>query len=459
MGEARIATDAPARDGRRGMVCLDTSGNTRIPILMEMVGAMSRARSPQEVLRDYAQGIQRLAAMPGYVSLSTRGLEPGAYRITRMITDGDVAALGDIDPWTPDAALPVHRGGFLGEVIRQAYPEIILHLDLRDDPVVGDALAGFGSLMAIPLFDDGEPLNWAIMLRHEPEGFTEQDLENSILRANLVGTTVRNVLAAQEVRRAHDAVRAEMRQIARIQRALLPDPMPTIPGVALGASYETFDTAGGDLYGVRALRRTDDGRDDPHGPWAILMADASGHGPAAAVVMAMLYAILEAYPREPRGAGEVLEHANVHLCAKRIEHSFVTAFLGLYEPETRRFTWARAGHPPPIWMHRPAAGDPWTMTPLDDVGGMPLGVLDDATYEDRTVQLAPQQSVVLYTDGVTEATDPDGVPFEVRGVLRSLHECSGAPDCVISHVTGALAEHEAGERPRDDQTILVMRVE
>ena len=92
-----------------------------------------------------------------------------------------------------------------------------------------------------------------------------------------------------------------MEQIARIQRALLPDQLPNIPGVQLATSYSTFDVVGGDLYDFTALHRN--GNDQR---WALLIGDVSGHGPAAAVVMAMFHAILHTYPLDPHGPGEVL---------------------------------------------------------------------------------------------------------------------------------------------------------
>ncbi|MEE8154765.1 MAG: PP2C family protein-serine/threonine phosphatase, partial [Phycisphaerales bacterium] len=330
-------------------------------------------------------------------------------------------------------------------------------LSLRNDPGVGDALARYRSMMAIPLFDDGEPLNWAIFLRDEPQGFTVEDLEQAILRSNLVGTSVKNVLIAKQLREAHARIRAEVDHVATIQRALLPNPLPDIPGLQVVASYETFDQAGGDYYDFRALSDHGDGRDpDPNGLWGILIADASGHGPAAAVVMAMLHAILHAYPHRPDSAAEVLDHANRHLASKQIESSFVTAFFALYDPPTRRLTYARAGHNPPL-LKNPGSGG--SVDRLEAVGGVPLGVLDETTYEEAQIELQPGQTLVLYTDGITEARSPDGAMFGVGGIERALIDCTGDPDCVVQSITDPLRDHEAGVRPNDDQTIVAIRVE
>jgi sigma-B regulation protein RsbU (phosphoserine phosphatase) len=369
------------------MDVMDTSGNRRIPLLMEMVAALSRASDAKEVLREFSAGFLKLYGPRGYVSLSTRGLEPGEYKITRLITDDIGDKLAEADPWKVSSQLSVHRGGFLGDIIRTAYPQAINNLNIPNDPVVGDALARYGSVMAIPLFDTGEPLNWAITFKDDPAGYTMEELEESILRSNLGGAMVKNAIMTKQLREAHESIRHEVEQIARIQRALLPAAIPQIQGVNIGVHYETFDQAGGDMYGLRPLRPVKPGIPvgdeccDPCGPWGILIADVSGHGPAAAVVMAMMQAIFDAYPREPQGPAEVLEHANHHLFTKRIEHRFVTALFAIYDPETRRLRYARAGHNPPVWM-RPATAGGWDMAHLDRVGGVPLGILEEVSYEE-----------------------------------------------------------------------------
>ena len=445
-----------------GLDLLDLASSGRIPVLMDMVAALSRATDARDVLREFADGFTRLYGPHGYVSLSTRGLAPGQYKITRMITGDMAEGMASADPWRTWSKLPVSRGGLLGRIVEHGAPAVIQNLDLGDDPVVGDALARYRSVMAIPLFDEGELLNWAITLREDPEGFTIAELEEGILRSNLGGSAVKNALINQKLRAAHQALRQEAEQVARIQRALLPE-IPEIPGLQIGVSYETFGTAGGDMYVLRPLRPI--ARDDPGGgagcdacgPWGILIADVSGHGTPAAVVMAMVRAIIDAYPREPDGPAEVLEHANRHLCAKRIEDRFVTAFFAIYDPDTRRLTYSRAGHNPPVWM-RPGPDGGWQMERLDANGDIPLGIVEETTYSQTTITLSPGESLVLYTDGITEAQSRDGRMFGVQGIESSLLECTGKPQCAIGHITGTLKSHQAGVRPDDDQTLIVLRV-
>ena len=443
----------------RGMACLDTVGNDRIQIIMELVGDLSRAETADGVLTSFARGMQRLKHSEAYMSLSTRGLGPGRYRITRMALDGDLDAMRSTRPWASPQSIDVHTGGFLGQLIRTAYPTVIHHLDLRDDPVLGDALAPFRALMAVPLFDQGEPLNWAIHLSRDPSGFDLHELEDRILQDNLVGGTVRTVLMAHELHRMNEQVHREVERIADIQRTLLPERMPEIEGIRLAAHYATFDRAGGDYYDFLPLRcreHLEPGEYHPDHPLGIMIADASGHGPAAAVIMAMLHSILHASAESPEGPAEVLRHINHHLCRKRIEGSFVTAFFGVYDPATRRFTYARAGHNPPL-LKQPGVGG--AVSRLDAVGGIPLGVLPDAAYEEHTQHLEHGHAVVLYTDGITEAFDAEQHMFGVEGIERALEQCTGQPDCVVSSIMTALEAHQGDVRPSDDQTLVVMRLD
>ncbi|GAG16508.1 unnamed protein product, partial [marine sediment metagenome] len=138
--EPSVIAAPPPEEIMAGRACLDTSRSERLPILMEMVGALSRASKPAEVLRAFAMEFRKLYGPQGYISISTRGLKPGEYKITRLLQDHESHRIGDADPWGEWASLPVHRGGFLGEIIRQAYPQIIQNLHLRDDPVLGEAL-------------------------------------------------------------------------------------------------------------------------------------------------------------------------------------------------------------------------------------------------------------------------------------------------------------------------------
>lgn len=434
------------------MLDLDTSANRRIPLLTHLFESITRCIDPHELLDTFVRAMRSAYGNRCFVQLSTAGLPPGQYRVMRCLTHDDRDLVEYPGPRPHER--PVHSDGIFARVVADDRPKILHDLDLSDEP----ALRPYRSLMAVPAHAGAVGTDWIILMDREPAPFTEESLEDLLIRANLVNSMLNNLVATQRLRAANEHIAKEIDAISRIQRALLPDALPVIPGLAVAASYHTFDRAGGDIYDIARLNSDDDadGTVDPDPRYAILIGDVSGHGPAAAVVMAMFHAILHAYPFRPAGPAEVLDHVNRHLCAKRIDGSFITAFLAFYDPATRALTYARAGHPPPILKDFPHAGPPLH---LDAVGEIPLGMLPDVGYSETTLTLRGGQTLILYTDGITESR-PDGsdVMFGLDGVETSLIACTGAPQCAVTHITDALHKHQRSRRPTDDQTVLAIQV-
>lgn len=437
-------------DPMRGQFRVDLSGNQRIPLIMELVGAVSRATTPQEIYRRWRDGINQLSGHAAYLALSTRELKPGEYRITHFEPRGEEDRVGH-DPWRNFRSLPVLRGGFLGELIRSTWPALVNHLDVRDDSAIGAMLAPYRSMVAVPIFDRGEPLNWSIMLSDEREHYSVAQLEEILLRANMVGGMTKNAVISQQLREANGRIEREVRHIAGIQRALLPDPLPEVANVRLAASYKTSEQAGGDSYDLIPLDFQSDGTPRADGRWIIVISDASGHGPAAAVVMAMFQAIMRALAERFDRPGELLAHANRHLAAKRIEGSFVTAWVGVLNASTRELAYARAGHNPPLLKTGPV------VERLDHVGGIPLGIDAASSFEEHSIRLHAGQTLVLYTDGVTDAMDASSNMFGVKGIEEALECCTGEPECSVGSINQAVEAHQRDSAIRDDQTIVAMR--
>jgi hypothetical protein len=196
------------------------------------------------------------------MSLSTRGLAAGEYKVTRFLSDfGDDTLLG-MDPWSNWHKLKTYRGGVLGRIATARRPVILHSIHLENDEAMGHLLVPYNSLMAIPLFDDGKPLNWAIVLDDQEDGFSVEQLEESILRANLIGSTVRNALIAKQLRKASGWIQREVDQIASIQRSLLPAGIPDIPSLEIATRHQK--------------RRIAWLRSDPYGPDAATVNSRGG---------------------------------------------------------------------------------------------------------------------------------------------------------------------------------------
>lgn len=434
---------------------IDTSTNLNIAILLEMLEDVSKATRPQEAANSFAKRIGKLRRTDALVSVSVRNLPEGQYKITRFFRDSqqvtDASGLGSLNPWHQWAQLAQHSGGLVGQLIQTPEPKLFHHLSVADDPVLGDRLKDMGCAMAIPLLDGGQALNWAIHFRKEPEGYTLSELGDFLLTNNLFGSMTRNLVSLEQVSTLNEKLQQQFEEIARVQQALLPSELPTIPGLGIATSYLTSQQAGGDYYDFFDLR---DGR------WGILVADVSGHGPAAATVMAMLHAILHAYPDISCGPAASLRFANERLAAAKMQESFTTAIFAVYDPKTRDLTIARAGHPLPLVK----LGN--KVETIDGPSSFPLGIFDsDYAIEQHTIRLQPGQTVLLYTDGITEATHTPispggrGEMFAETGLMEALRASSGNPDDVVDAIHAALFKFTGRRTRDDDQTLVVLKVE
>lgn len=433
------------------MKYVNLSDNRRVRTVLEMVRSISTATSPTQVFSAFADHYWVLRPMDYMISLSTKDIpesDPPRYRITReydiqRIRDSKIAPARE-DHWRRRDLIPVHAGGFLGEVIAQKRPQIIHDLFLRNDPVLGDRLARMGSACVLPLYDEGEPRYWNIQFRKEPDAFTIEELEQGILVANLAGGNNTRLILVEEVRKLNEALKRQFEEVARVQRSLLPAQTPEIPGLEIATSYLTSDQAGGDYFDFLKF---------PDGSWGIIIADVSGHGAAAATVMAMFHGILHAYAGPDRSPDSILRWANTRLFEAGIEGTFITAFLGIYDPRTATVRFARSGHNPPLLKD----GRTGHVRVIEEAGALPLGVFDPYDISCQAIELQPNDTLILYTDGITEAFDASRAMFGEARLRESLDHCSGAPDCVVDSVHAALFKHTGSLSRADDQTLVAIR--
>jgi sigma-B regulation protein RsbU (phosphoserine phosphatase) len=215
----------------------------------------------------------------------------------------------------------------------------------------------------------------------------------------------------------------------------------------LAVHYRTAHRAGGDYYDFFPL---------PGGKFGVLIADVSGHGTQAAVLLAITHSLAHAYPEPPTGPGKLLAHLNAHLSRRytRSTGSFVTAFYAVFDPAENTFTYATAGHLPPRMC---LAGEPtWKAVPSPN--RLPLGVNPrDAAYPEQVVRFAPGDRVALYTDGILDAVDPANEPFGYDRLDAALSWAPQEADAVVREVIACLDRFAAGAPLADDRTLLVVR--
>lgn len=237
-------------------------------------------------------------------------------------------------------------------------------------------------------------------------------------------------------------VRDELEVARELQANLLPQHMPAVPGYAFAHSYRTANEVGGDYYDVTPL---------PDGRVALVVADASGHGMAAGLVMAIANATLKtALDLDPSPA-RVAALLNRTLCRTGDRRTFLSAFYALLTPETGHLEYFCAGHPFPLL--RRANG------PVEELGcgGFPLGLRDPLLVTPRTAALEPGDLLLFYTDGLVEAVDPQmREAFGFERLTALLEIGGGASQAVHDRILGDFQRHVGSEPLRDDLTLLVI---
>ena len=160
----------------------------RLFLIEDLMRDMSRHTDPQEMVRSYAEKIKQLLPVGRRVSLSRRGLAYPRYRVTRSTTWAE-----EINPWTERDRLPLLMGGLLAELIYADKTTVIDDLEPALDEPAAAYLVGQRSLLAIPMFDQGESLNMVVLLHEQPHAFPRAQVPDLVWRSNLFGRATRSM--------------------------------------------------------------------------------------------------------------------------------------------------------------------------------------------------------------------------------------------------------------------------
>jgi sigma-B regulation protein RsbU (phosphoserine phosphatase) len=248
----------------------------------------------------------------------------------------------------------------------------------------------------------------------------------------------------EELQKAYALLDRELKTVADVQLGLLPAQMPQIQGFEVVTHYQPARRAGGDYFDFFAL---------PGKRWGVLVADVSGHGAPAAVLMAMTRVMLHTsgtlMPPE-----QALEDLNKNLCKNIFSSHFVTCWYGVLDPGTQTFTFASAAHPEPV-IFEPELGRVYG---CNTEGGMPLGLDATAQYTASSITLKNGSVLVLYTDGISEAFNNAGQEFGLAR-LMDVVESHGvdSPAHLCEEILAAVDVHRGSVEINDDTTLVILR--
>lgn len=246
-----------------------------------------------------------------------------------------------------------------------------------------------------------------------------------------------------ELTRAETNRRTEMDIAAGIQRGLLPAPGADSEECAIRANMVPAKDIGGDLYDYMALG---DGR------FLTVIADVSGKGVSAAMFMSVTLTLIRQFAKMGLKPSEILRRTNDALAGNNPEMLFVTAFVGIYDSGTRSYTYSNAGHNRPYVIGK-------ELKTLDGAAGVILGLFENEEYVNETVRLQPGDTVLLYTDGITEAVNAERSFFGTAGLETALRQYRvSRSDNPVEYVFNTVRAFSGGAEQNDDITVLSLTV-
>jgi sigma-B regulation protein RsbU (phosphoserine phosphatase) len=299
------------------------------------------------------------------------------------------------------------------------------------------------SELAVPLIYKDKVIG-VLDLEHTRKGFFTEDHKRTITTlAAQVAIAIENARLYEQIARQEKRLERDLALARELQFRLLPQSIPTLANLEIAAKFIPARAIGGDLYDFvdYSLSRT-----------ALTVGDVSGKGAPAAIYAALVSGILRSHaPIEP-GPAEMLSAVNFSLGERRIDGQFVSLIYVVWDDSNRTLQVSNSGLPRPIYRHD-------GKTDIIEATGLPLGLFDDAEYDEFTFRAKPGDIFVFYSDGILDARNANGDMFgrtRLEKVVSQNSEAS-APD-LITAIFSAVSKHVGGEEAFDDQTVVAIRV-
>jgi PAS domain S-box-containing protein len=420
----RDLSDQRRREEERVELLREQAARAEAERIAEMVAGM-------QLLVDAALAHNTLDGMLADLLPRVRGVLQ-ADEVTLLLSedDGTLVVRGSTSPELAAGEVRVAPGeGFAGAAAAQRRPL------LKHDPEPGDPTLpgeGVSSAIGVPLLAGGAVTGVIQVSAYGTRRFHDEDL--GLLR-----------LAADRVALAIDHARLFEREhkIAEtLQRSLLPERLPQLPGLTAAARYlpaAAEAEVGGDWYDVIPI---------PGGSIGLVMGDVAGKGLAAASMVGRLRSALRAYALEGHDPSTVVERLNRLVWTELEESQMATLLYAVFDPVDSRLAWVNAGHPPPVVTDEHGGA-----RLLSGAGAVPLGVMPFPTYPSDSVELDQGATVVLYTDGLVERPGAH-LDEGLNRLLEVAAEAAGDPGTLCDHVVRRLVPTGATS---DDVAILALR--
>jgi sigma-B regulation protein RsbU (phosphoserine phosphatase) len=336
--------------------------------------------------------------------------------------------------------IPLGRG-IVGYAAQEK--QAVLAPDVSKDPRYVQANPETRSELAVPLIYKSKVVG-VLDLEHTRRGFfTEEHQRTMSTLAAQIAIALENARLYEEIERQERRLERDLSLARELQSRLLPQSSPKLAHLDVAAKFVPARTIGGDLYDFIPYSMSRLG---------IVIGDVSGKGAPAAIYAALVSGIIRSHaPIEPAPA-EMLSAVNLSLAERRIEAQFVSIIYAVWDDEHRMLTVSNSGLPRPIYIH----GDKLEVI---EATGLPLGLFDEAEYDEFQFRTKPGDMFVLFSDGILDARNRKGELFGRGRVEKIVAEYKGGSAAsMVEALFKAVAEHSAGVETFDDQTVVAIRV-
>ena len=351
-----------------------------------------------------------------------------------------VASRGFPTPHSQNDPMLRFGQGIIGQVIKTG--QSVVAADVRLNPYYVAGRPQTMSEIAVPMVSNGKVIGALNLESDHLDAYCPEDVETLQFFCSAATIAIeRAILHNQLIEKGR--IEGQLRFAREVQTSLLPDKPPAIAGYEFaGVNLPTWEI-GGDCY---------DYIEFPTGHVGVAIADVSGKGVPAALIMATFRAALRTQVRVDNELPHVMQSVNRLLWESIGRAAFVTGIYGVVAPETGWFVYSNCGHNPPLLMN--SKGEVKRL----DRGGPALGVFQEAQFEADAVRFEAGDTLALYTDGVVEVLDEDGREFGEEGLARVLHQSAGLSAAeTIGAIIGQTRDFAGHDSYPDDFTVVVIK--
>jgi len=336
--------------------------------------------------------------------------------------------------------IPIGKG-IVGAAAEQK--QAVLIRDVKKDTRYIETNPETRSELAVPLIYKDKVIG-VLDLEHTKKGFFTDDHQRTITTlAAQIAIAIENARLYEEIGKQERRLERDLAMARELQFRLLPQSRPQLANLEIAAKFSPARAIGGDLYDFIKYSQS---------RMAFVIGDISGKGAPAAIYAALVSGILRSHaPMEP-GPAEMLAAVNYSLAERRIDGQFCSLIYSVWDDQNLTLQVANSGLPRPIYCHK-------GKTQFIEATGLPLGLFDDAEYDEFTFQAEPEDLFVFFSDGILDATNRAGDLFGRTRLEKIISNCAdNSADSIVKSVFKAVAEHAAGVETFDDETVVAIRV-